>query len=76
MLLPTTDVAVAAAHLRAARAALDDATALLRRAAGLDWDSPAGDLCRDTVGDLLQALATDAATLTQAVLVAEACEVP
>lgn len=76
MLMPTSDVAVAAARLRDAHAALDDSVALLRRAAVLDWDSPAGDDCRAAVGDLLTVLATDTGTVEQAVLVATALETP
>ncbi|WP_407319475.1 hypothetical protein UQW22_03580 [Isoptericola halotolerans] len=76
MLLPTSDVAQAAARLRAARTALDDAAALLVRAALLDWGSPAGDRCRTAVDELRRALGVDATTLDQAVRVADACELP
>lgn len=76
MLLPTTDVAEAAARLRAARTALDDATTLLGHAALLDWASPAGDGCRAAVAALRLALADDATALDQATRVADACELP
>ncbi|PRZ04102.1 hypothetical protein BCE75_11123 [Isoptericola sp. CG 20/1183] len=63
MLMPTSDVAVAAARLRDARAALDDSADLLRRAADLDWDSAAGAGCRTAVGDLLATIVADAGTV-------------
>jgi hypothetical protein len=76
MLLPTSDVAEAAARLRAAQTALDDATTLLGRAALLDWHSPAGDGCRAAVDEVRLALAGDTSVLDQAVRVADACALP
>ncbi|MFV2143833.1 hypothetical protein [Isoptericola sp. G70] len=74
MLMPTSDVAVAATRLRDAHAALDDSAALLRRAAVLAWDSSAGEDCRAAISDLLTILATDSGAVEQAVRVTAALE--
>jgi hypothetical protein len=67
--LPTSDPAVAAMHLDAARRGLDDAVASLRLAASQAGTSAAADACRAEISQLLGSLDAAAGTLDQAALV-------